>query len=203
MVNHLFRFLMLVAVPVVMLSGCKANITATTYNVENINDFDQTKVVTTLGWPDLQGSPESSAYAQMIRNTGEKFKAEKEMDVKVYGDHTDGMTVLMLAESLNVNQDKFPQPTEILIETQSRHKVGEKTSNGRMEVRFGLQGPVFTSQAPGGLTRFELTITSLEHKNGERWITGFYQGFLRNKDNEEDNRALFVVNGVINQRVAN
>ncbi len=187
-----------------MLSGCvtSGHITATSYRVSDTDEFTDTDVVAVLGWPDSTTSAMSS-LAQVAREQGRKFQAKLEKDVRVYGDHDGDMTIQISAVSVRTDNNRFPAPTELTIQTLSGHALGEKTTDGKIELRFGVEEPIYTSEPSGAHTRFELTIQNIYTRDGDKWVAGFYQAFVANKANPSDKKGIFIVNGVFDQRISN
>jgi hypothetical protein len=134
-----------------------------------------------------------AAHAAALRANAFEFWAQDRMDVDVTFTSTDMVRVDLLAESINSSGSTYPDPTEIVIQTTTPHRIGQTTNDGLAEIRFGAGGPVFTTQGPD--TFFEFEVSSVYEDGGENVASGTFSLIARNRDDASDLRRILVMDG--------
>jgi hypothetical protein len=183
----------------VMLTGCKGArfITAKVKSVEasTLTNMDQVKYLMTT---DVFPAPDQVKADQFRENT-QTFYANKEKDFEVYGDTTGDLTVHMFAVSAPQATSTYPLPVEISLFTSSAHKVGQKTTHGYAEIRFGTDGPVYTTNLSDTFFQFELS--AVYNENGDKIASGKFNCIARNKDDPTDTKRLIIMDGAYIARI--
>ncbi len=183
----------------VWLSGCKPTyIKAKTrvIDAQSITNFED--LVLLVRDPD-NAAPSERSRAESLRQGALAFSALRELDFSLYGDPNNPFTIFMLAVSQVGNGSTFPEPTELAIYTTAGHQQGETTRNGYADIRFGPEGPVYTTNLPD--TFFEMTVSDVYENQGDRMASGTFSMIARNKDDQNDTQRLLVMDGAFITRV--
>ncbi len=175
------------------MTGCKGArfITAKVKSMEaaDITNLDQLKYLMTT---DTFPAPDQ-LKAEQLRENVQVFNAVKEKDFFLYGDPAGEFTIHLLAVSTEQPQSTYPLPVEISFFTSARHNVGQSTTNGYAEIRFGNDGPVYTTNLSD--TFFQFEVSAIYNENGDKIAAGKFNFVARNKDDLTDTKRLVVMDG--------
>lgn len=143
-------------------------------------------------------APEQSK-ADELRQDAVVFQAAREKDLEIYGDLNGPFTLHMLAVSQPSVISTFPLPVEIAVLTSGRQSPGETTRSGYAEMRFGSEGPVYTTDGGDGF--FEFEVSAVYEDKGDKVASGTFTFIAHNKDDENDARRLCVMDGAYIARI--
>ena len=182
-----------------LLSGCKP--TFVTANTKVINSMPNRDLTVSLVQDKEDLHPAEKVKADQLRQGTFSFAAVDEKDFSLFGSPQGPFTVLLLAESNNGSGDTFPNPTEITIQTSGQQSPGQTITAGFAEIKFGAQGPVYTTNLAD--TFFEFGVADIFQREGDQTASGSFSLIARNKNDSSDARRLLVMDGAYIVRVKN